>query len=77
MKAILITEANRPQLAQRWNVEESDWDDVLPLGYWLVADFGNNSIADMPFETLTQSFFTTTFGVGPFTELENGWIEVA
>lgn len=77
MKAILITETNRPLLASRWQVEEADWDDVLPLGYWLVADFGNNGIQDGPFETLTQSFFTTTFGAGPFTELEHDWIQVA
>jgi len=76
MKAILITVANRSILGTRWNVEFTDYDDVLPIGYWLVADFGNNSIEDMPFETLTQEKFTETFGAGPFTALENDWIEV-
>ena len=76
MKAILITVANRSMLGNRWNVEFTDYDDVLPIGYWLVADFGNNGIQDGPFETLTPFMFTMNFGEGPFTELENGWIEV-
>lgn len=46
-------------LASRWMIEKDDWDEVLPLGYTLVVDFGNEG--DIPFETVTQEVFDATF----------------
>jgi hypothetical protein len=75
MKAIQITSTNRVELATRWNVEEADYDEVLPLGYWLVTDFGVNTIEDMPFETLTEAKFTTYFTIiAPIGE--TAWKEI-
>ena len=70
MKAILITEKNRPELMLRFNVEPGSEDDRLPLGYWCVTDFGE----DLSFFTLTPENFETSYVI---TEtIENGWVAI-
>lgn len=70
MKAIKITADNQQLLASRFGVDVDDYDDVLPLGYWLVTDFGN----DETFDTLTEDMFNHNFIVGD--KLENGFVAV-
>lgn len=71
MKAVLITTINRPMLAARYLVDVDDYDDMLPIGYYLVTDFGN----DEKFDTLTTDNLNALFDIGP--ELENnGFFEV-
>lgn len=71
MKGILITEKNRGTLASRFVVEAFDQDEVLPLGYIMVTEFGN----DETFSVLTTVNFNAEFektGV----DLKDGWFEV-
>jgi hypothetical protein len=70
MKAIKITKDNRQLLASRFNVDVDDYDDMLPIGYWLVTDFGN----DDTFDTLTEDMFQHNFIVGD--TLENDFVAV-
>ena len=70
MKAILITEKNRPELMLRFNVEPGSEDDRLPLGYWCVTDFGE----DLSFFTLTPEKFAATYVI--IEEIENGWVAI-
>jgi hypothetical protein len=70
MKAIKITKDNRQLLASRFNVDVDDYDDVLPIDYWLVTDFGN----DETFDTLTEDMFQHNFIVGD--TLENDFVAV-
>ena len=70
MKAIKITKDNRQLLASRFNVDVDDYDDVLPIDYWLVTDFGN----DETFDTLTEDMFNHNFIVGD--TLENDFVAV-
>lgn len=66
MKGIFITEGNRDTLASKFQVDKDD-PDLLPIGYWLVTDFGN----DETFETLTVENFTMIFSI--VGSLKNGW----
>ena len=70
MKAILITEKNRPELMFRFDVEPGSEDDRLPLGYWCVTDFGE----DLSFFTLTPENFAATYVI--IEEIENGWVAI-
>lgn len=69
-KAITITERNRPMLAGRFMVDKDDWDDMLPLGYHLVTDFGN----DEKFDTLTTDNFNKFFVAN--LPIENDFIAI-
>jgi hypothetical protein len=69
-KAITITPANRDMLASRFTVYKEDYDDMLPLGYILVTDFGN----DEKFDVLTKLAFDYFFIVGE--KIQNGFVEV-
>ncbi len=69
-KGIKIDEKNRPMLASRFMVDELDWPDMLPLGYILVTDFGN----DEKFDTLTQENLDRFFTVGEV--IENGFFAI-
>jgi len=40
MKACTITKDNQNALAVQYNVDLADVEDLLPLGYVLIADFG-------------------------------------
>lgn len=70
MKAVKITAENQQFLASRFGVEPDDYTDMLPIGYWLVTDFGN----DDTFDTLTEDMFNHNFIVGD--TLENGFVAV-
>jgi hypothetical protein len=70
IKGVSITTANRDMLAARFMVVADDYDDVLPLGYWLVTDFGN----DDNFEILTTEKFSATYtAVDP---IKNGFYDL-
>lgn len=40
MKGVKITAQNRAAIGHQYRVDEEDFDDMLPIGYVLVADFG-------------------------------------
>lgn len=40
MKGVVITAANQAAIAQQYRVEPDDYNDLLPIGYVLIADFG-------------------------------------
>jgi len=69
-KAILITTSNQDKLASRYNLEKWEYDERLPLGFYLVTDFGNEDI----FDVVNPTLFNETFVVG--TALENGFVDV-
>lgn len=71
MKAIIITTENRNMLGVRYEVEPEDYDDVLPIGYILVAEYGDH----MPFETVTQEVFDQKF-INLNVPLLNGFFSV-
>lgn len=71
MKAIFITKTNRDFLASRYRVNEEDLDLRLPLGYYLVADFGNEDNYDLLSESIFNSMFIKT------GEIDNGWSSIA
>lgn len=47
MKGILITATNIDMLVSRYNIEAEDKEDLLPLEYILVTDFGNDDWYDV------------------------------
>jgi len=67
MKAIKITVENRSMLAGRFGREDTN---ELPVGYWLVTDFGN----DETFETVTPARFAALFTVGE--TLKNDFVDI-
>lgn len=71
MKAILITKTNQDMLASRYALEVWDIADQLPIGNYLIADFGNED----KIETLTKAQFEATFVVGE--ALKNGFVAIA
>lgn len=70
-KGITITERNRPMLASRFVVDKLDWPDMLPLGYILVTDFGN----DEKFDTLTETNFDKFF-IKTNEKIQNGFFSI-
>jgi len=70
MKAIYITPANVDMLASRFAVEKEDVEEVLPDGYYLITDFGN----DEKFDTLTPGLFDATFR--KVADIQNGFISI-
>lgn len=47
MKGILITATNIDMLVGRYAIEAEDKEDLLPLEYILVTDFGNDDWYDV------------------------------
>ena len=70
-KGIKISSENFRMLADRFRVEDDDIPEVLPLGYWLVTDYGN----DDNFDTLTVELFEERFIKGG--GIDNGWYDLA
>lgn len=70
LKSILIDEDNRKMLGSRFDVEPEDFDDVLPLGFHLVAEFGN----DETFDVVVKSTYEELFEEGD--KLENGFVAI-
>lgn len=60
MKGILITKDNIDMLAGRYNIEAEDKEDLLPLEYILVTDFGNDDWYDV----LSPPVFDASFEWG-------------
>lgn len=71
MKAVLITSANRGTLASRHEVESHDLDDMLPLGYYYLADFGDENL---DYDLLQKVDLDRLFTIG--VSLENGFFEI-
>ena len=68
LKATKITPENVDMLASRYGVE--DVEDVLPLGFYLVAEFG----VDEHFDVLTPSNYELLFT--EIGEIRNGFVAV-
>lgn len=70
MKAVTITTANQDMLASRYLIESWDKDERLPIGYILIADFGNEHDFDVIMEEKFNNKFT------PTGEIENGFVSI-
>jgi len=68
MKAITITKANQNKVAGQYNIHDFDLEDVLPVGYILIAPFGYEPKG---FEVVTQDTFDLFYTRGE--DLENGY----
>jgi hypothetical protein len=71
-KAIKITTGNVGMLASRYSIMDEDKTELLPVGYWLVTDFGEDN---PDYDVLTNGMFVTNFNLTGVT-LENGFVEV-
>lgn len=70
MKAITITAANQDMLVSRFGVNSIEKNALVPIGYILVTDFGN----DETFDVITPSLFAKVFvKVG---DIDNGFIAI-
>jgi len=76
MKAVLITKKNQNMLATRFDLEhvnKAEKDEELPIGYWLVTDFGNDdTFSLLTQEKLYEEFFVTI----PDKPMKNGFISI-
>ena len=64
MKGIYITKENQTKLAVQYGIDIDDADDLVPVGYILLADFGSDYMNG----TLTQSGFDLMFNKGQAIE---------
>lgn len=71
MKAILITKENQGMLVSRFIQADEDPDDVMPIGYYLVAPFREE---DGPFELLTPTVYENSLVA--VRELKDDWLDV-
>lgn len=69
IKAILITENNQSSLGASYSTVD-DVEDQLPIGYYLVTEFGNEET----FDVLTTEEFSSTFNV--VSALKNDYLDV-
>lgn len=69
MKAILITKENQNTLMGHF--ARSDQEDLFPIGYYLITDFGN----DEYFDTITVEMFNQLFNNDG--AIKNGWIAIS
>lgn len=71
MKAIQLTKQNRNMVAQRYQIPEGDIEAELPIGYWVLAEYGAEH-----YEGIVSTFwFNQEFDV--IGELKNGFVEVS
>lgn len=70
MKGVIITTANQSALASQYHILKDDYDDLLPLGYILIADFGQGWIQG----TITQQQFDELYTKGQ--DLKNDYFVV-
>jgi len=68
MKAIKITETNIDTLASKFSIPADDKEDRLPIGFWLVASFGED---DYPIDVVTETALNEKFTLGE--EIKNGF----
>lgn len=71
MKAVLITTTNQKTLASRYFLDPIDFDDLMPIGYYLVCDFGVEEHYELITEAELNSKFTKTGAV-----LKNEFFEI-
>jgi hypothetical protein len=72
MKAVLITKTNQKTLAARYFINSIDFDDLMPIGYYLVCDFG----VEEHYELLDQETLDATFTYDPLVVLKNEFFEI-
>jgi hypothetical protein len=72
MKAVLITKTNQAKLASRYFLDAIDYDDKMPIGYYLVCGFGDED----NYELLTLASLDAAFTYDPLVTLENEFFEV-
>jgi hypothetical protein len=70
MKGITITADNQSSIAVQYGIDLDDLDDLLPVGYILIAHFA----ADQYDGVISPLTFTTLFTKG--ADLENEYFEV-
>ena len=64
-KGIKITKENQKSLMSKFS--KDDAEELFPIGYWLIADFGD----DETFDTLTEDTFNELFVIAG--EILNGF----
>jgi hypothetical protein len=71
MKGILITKSNQSKIGVQYNIDHEDFDDLVPIGYILISDFGGEwyeGVVTLPTfdefflkgETLENEYFVVT-----------------
>ena len=75
MKAVMITEANRSYLEQRYGADDDQREPLMP-GLFLVASFGNGEDeTPADYDLVEGKDITATFNVTG-VKLENGFFEI-
>jgi hypothetical protein len=64
VKAILITQANQNKVAVQYAMNLDDVEDLIPIGWVLLADFGSETFAGV----LTQTRFDQLYTKGQVLE---------
>jgi hypothetical protein len=72
MKGIIITAANQNKIAVQYAMELADVDDLLPIDWVFLADFGSDTFAGV----LTQTSFNLLYRKGQALENEYFVVEV-
>lgn len=70
MKGIIITAVNQNKVAVQYGMELADVDDLIPIDWVLLADFGSDTFAGV----LTQTSFNLLYNKGQ--ALENDYFVV-
>jgi hypothetical protein len=73
MKAVLITKTNQAKLASRYFLDAIDYDDKMPIGYYLVCGFA----VEDNYELVTKEVLDANFTYDPDTTLLNDFFEIA
>ena len=71
MKAVLITKTNQKTLAARYFIDPIDFDDRMPLDYYLVCDFGVEEHYELVTSAELDAKFTRTGAI-----LSNEFFEI-
>jgi hypothetical protein len=71
MKAVLITKTNQAKLASRYFLDAIDYEDKMPIGYYLVCDFGDEDVYELLTEVNLDANFTQTGAI-----LANDFFEI-
>lgn len=70
LKATKITRDNQKELASKFDIVDGEEADELPLGFWLVTEFGN----EHSFDVLTPTNFDLLFVIEQ--EIRNGFYAI-
>jgi hypothetical protein len=71
MKAVLITKTNQAKLASRYFLDAIDYDDKMPIGYYLVCGFSEEDNYELLTEENLDANFTRTGAI-----LANDFFEI-